>query len=82
VRNEENLGLTVNLNRGLSMARAEYIARQDADDWSRPDRLATQLSFLQRNPAVAAVGSQAYLVDGQERSLGRKDFPLTHAGIC
>ena len=82
VRNETNLGLTVSLNRGLQLARGKLIARQDADDWSEPRRLELQLAFLQAHPAVAAVGSQALLIDSVGRSLGWKDFPLQHRGIC
>ena len=36
--NEANLGLTTSLNRGLELATGEYIARQDADDISLPER--------------------------------------------
>ncbi len=80
-RNETNLGLTASLNRGLALARGEFVARQDADDLSHLDRLAHQANFLQANPTVAAVGSQAHLIDEQGRSQGRKDFPLEHRGI-
>ena len=42
--NEKNLGLIATLNRGLKLARGEYIARMDADDLSFPDRLRNKFS--------------------------------------
>lgn len=81
VRNETNLGLTASLNRGLQLAQGDLIARQDADDLSHPHRLAKQAAFLSAHPQIAAVGSQAWLMDERGHSLGRKDFPLGHRGI-
>ncbi len=43
VSNDKNLGLAKSLNEGISKARGRYIARQDADDISLPERLNTQL---------------------------------------
>ena len=34
-RNERNLGLADNLNRGLSLIKTEYVARMDGDGWKR-----------------------------------------------
>ena len=34
VENDNNIGLTKSLNRGLALAKGEYVARQDADDLS------------------------------------------------
>ena len=34
--NKNNIGLTKSLNKGLDLAKGEYIARQDADDISLP----------------------------------------------
>lgn len=47
--NDRNLGLTASLNRAIDFANGEYIARMDADDISRPDRLKRQLSYLVSN---------------------------------
>ena len=47
--NEKNLGLTGSLNRGLSLAKGEYIARMDADDISLPYRLERQLEYIKKN---------------------------------
>ena len=38
-----NKGLIYSLNEGVKMAQGEYIARMDADDVSRPERLQKQL---------------------------------------
>lgn len=63
IQNETNQGLTVSLNRGLERARGKYIARQDADDISEPDRFTRQVEFLEQNTDVALVGSGTYLID-------------------
>ena len=39
LRNDRNVGLAASLNRGLKEARGEFIARMDADDSARPERL-------------------------------------------
>lgn len=46
LRNAENRGLGYSLNRCLELAQGEYIARQDADDISAPDRLERTLDYL------------------------------------
>lgn len=57
IHNEQNLGLVASLNRGLELARGEFVARMDADDVSRPERLARQVQFLDANPKVGVCGS-------------------------
>lgn len=62
ITNAENLGLTRSLNRGLAQTVGEYIARQDADDISDPDRLAKQVALLDSTPgAVLAFGNYAII---------------------
>lgn len=61
--NEKNLGLTQSLNNGIKIARGEYIARQDSDDLSLPKRFEYQVTFLEKNPHVVALGTSTYIVN-------------------
>ena len=50
-------GLVAALNLGLERIQTELIARADADDVNRPDRLARQIAFLDAHPDVGVCGS-------------------------
>jgi glycosyltransferase involved in cell wall biosynthesis len=83
VDNPERLGLTKSLNRGLALARAEYVARFDANDVSRSDRLARQVAFLDANARVVAVGSRIRHIRPRGAIIRRRRLvpPLTREGI-
>jgi glycosyltransferase involved in cell wall biosynthesis len=51
-------GLVPALEEGLRACRAPLVARMDADDVCRPERLALQVAYLAEHPAVGVVGSQ------------------------
>jgi glycosyltransferase involved in cell wall biosynthesis len=66
-----NQGIPRTRNLGLELARGEYLANADSDDWSYPQRLARQVGFLDAHPAIAAVGSWALKTDASgSRSRG------------
>jgi glycosyltransferase involved in cell wall biosynthesis len=50
-------GLVAALGTGLECCRGEYVARMDADDVMRRDRLALQVDALDRDSGLAAVGA-------------------------
>ncbi len=79
--NERNLGLTATLNRGLGEARGEFIARQDADDVSQPERFARQLEFFHDCPEVVLLGTAARQVDAAGHSLGRLRMPRSPLAV-
>lgn len=70
--NSENLGLTKSLNKGLSIAQAEYVARMDADDISLPQRFEVQKKFLDEHPDITVVGSATIIIDGAGKESGSK----------
>jgi glycosyltransferase involved in cell wall biosynthesis len=55
VMHQENTGLTKALIRGCLEARGDFIARQDADDWSHPHRIAEQVARLVEDPGLGFV---------------------------
>lgn len=60
--NDENMGLTKSLNKGLSLAKGKYICRMDADDISMPDRIALQLDYLNRYD-YDLIGGLSHMID-------------------
>jgi len=54
---EINHGAYVARNAGLAVATGEFITTADDDDWSHPDKIATQVSVMLDNPLVVATTS-------------------------
>ncbi len=65
LRNEKNSGLAYSLNQCISNANGEYIARQDADDESLPERIQNEVDFLDTHPQYSMVGTCYIRFDGQ-----------------
>lgn len=55
-------GLTVSLAEGCKIARGEFIARQDAGDWSVPDRLRKQAECLVNHPDASLCSSHVRFI--------------------
>lgn len=62
-----SVGVTRALNAGLWLCRAPLVARLDADDVMRRDRLTVQRAYLEQHPTVGVVGSWSLLrwLDGR-----------------
>jgi glycosyltransferase involved in cell wall biosynthesis len=76
IRNQQNVGLTHSLNKGLDLARGEYIARMDSDDISLPDRLARQVAYMDVHPEVAVCGTWAKDIDLDGKVIGVRETPI------
>ena len=76
-----NVGLTKALNEGLRLVKGTYIARQDADDLSFPERLEKSYRFLEVHPEFAAAGTNVLLIDQNGRELGSIRIAAGLAGI-
>ena len=80
LENEENIGLTKSLNKGIDQCRGEYIARMDGDDVSLQHRLSKQLEYLINNPEVGVCGTQVKLINKTfEKNI---ELPTGHDEIC
>lgn len=63
VKNEVNIGQTASLNKGLSLAKGEFIARLDQDDVNLPNRLEEQLAMFSRQPELTLICSWEHTID-------------------
>lgn len=74
--NEKNIGLVKSLNTALSLASGSYIARMDADDISRNDRIEKQLAYL-KNGGFDLIGSWIELINERDETIGEMTFPIS-----
>lgn len=58
---QSNVGLAATLNKGINLAQGSWIARQDQDDVSFPERLAKQIHFMNAHSGYAMVGTAAQI---------------------
>lgn len=63
VFHQANQGLASTLNRGISLARGAYVARQDQDDLSDPNRLALQVAYMEAHPECVLLGTWAQIME-------------------
>jgi glycosyltransferase EpsE len=75
------LGLARAANYGVRQANGEYIARQDFDDSSYPERLRLQVTFLDAHPKVGVVGGYYVLVDERRDERYVRMPPTEHSAI-
>lgn len=81
-RNEQNLGLTKSLNKGIGLITSDLIARSDSDDISAPHRFELQEKFLLENPEIDILGGSMQEFDDEHECLNVRHYPLTHEDAC
>lgn len=69
-------GISRALNLALEAARGAYVARMDGDDIALPERLAKQLCYLEANPQIGVLGSQANIIDEYGTLIRRMHVPV------
>ncbi len=84
IRNNDNIGLTKSLNKGLHQAQGRYIARQDANDVSLTGRLAKQFNYLESHTDVFLCGSAISFIDdkGHLTPKKQKDYLFSVEGVA
>lgn len=78
VRPPDRLGRALSLNKVVDMARGEYIAQQDIDDVSYPNRLTLQAAYLDENPDVGVVGGYYERIDDIRDEVYIREPPTNH----
>lgn len=69
VKNEQNVGISRTLNRGIELASSDLIARMDADDISLPERLQKQYEYLMNHPECGLVSTHVENISEDGKSL-------------
>ena len=82
IYNENNIGLSASLNKGVIASDFELIARMDTDDIAYPDRFEKQLLYFQEHPEIDILGGYANLIneEGEETKKTLK-YPTSHDEI-
>ena len=78
---QENAGSSSARNRAIDQARGEFIAMQDADDYSHPERLARQAHFLRESPSHVVVGTAGRIVSSHDHFCGVISPPRDSASV-
>lgn len=82
VENPENIGLVNSLNKALTYVTGNYVARMDADDIARQDRIGQQMRYLRSNE-LDFVGGYIRYIDEENNPLGTVlKVPANHEQIC
>ncbi len=81
VLQELNVGLSRNLYERVAKSTADYIARIDAGDCWKPEKLACQIQWLESHPDVWVLGTQCFYIDEQGNEVGHSWFAENHDAI-
>lgn len=57
VQNETNIKIAATRNKGIELAKGEYIIPMDCDDISLPERIEKLVNFMEKNPEVGVCGA-------------------------
>lgn len=81
ILHQQNAGIVASLNRGIREARAEWIARMDADDVALPERLAVQWQFVAKHPDTLVLSGHMLCIDAAGRPIAVRYGPTSHSDI-
>ena len=69
------------LSRAIKKAKTPYITFMDPVSINYQKRLDYQIRFMENNPGVAAIGSQAKYIDHKNKIIQKSSFPLDTSDI-
>ena len=77
-----NAGLLTRRKESLTYAQGTYTAILDSDDvWTSPDKLATQVAYMEDNPECDVLGTYIALIDAQGAEIGHTRYHTNDSDI-
>lgn len=73
VKNEKNLNIALNRNKGVEMSKGKYVVWADADDISKPERVEKLVNYMENHSEVGICGSNLQSFSG-EKLMGIREF--------
>jgi succinoglycan biosynthesis protein ExoO len=70
IRNKQNCGKPIGMNRAIALARGCWLAVLDADDWYHRDRLATLVALAEARQADMAADNQFFYDASADKIIG------------
>lgn len=79
--NKVRLGFVDSLNLGLSLAKGEYIARMDSDDFCFSNRIETQVKYLDEHEDISIIGSSYIRINADNKVIDYCALPVSDKDI-
>jgi len=77
---QKNQGRSAARNRAIELARGEYIAFLDSDDFYLPNKLQQQMDYMRQNEHVDMVYTSADCIDAKKRSIKNQKYIAREEG--
>lgn len=77
-----NMKISKRLNQAIAMSKGKYFARMDGDDISYPERIQTQVEYLEEHPEIDLLGTQIIVFNQDGNAKGSNSAKESHSQIC
>lgn len=74
--------LPTRLNQAIALSKGKYFARMDGDDIAYPERLQTQVEYLEKHQDIDLVGTSMLVFGRDGQTIGSTSVKKHHAEIC
>lgn len=78
---QDNSGISVARNKGIQLAKGEFISFLDSDDLLNPKKIQKQIDIFRKNKNISVVNCDFNKFDTEYNNLGRRNLSFYHGNI-